>query len=85
MGFEPTHPIGNGFTVRRSSPTLPPSHIKLDETSREVRYNWESNPEVYSSAMYSKNLIIAEIRLMATPTGFEPVVSCVTGMRFKPD
>ena len=25
VGFEPTHPEGNGFTVRRSSPTLPPA------------------------------------------------------------
>ena len=56
-GIRTHSPIGNGFTVRRSSPTLPPSHIKLDEASREARYNWESNPEVYSSAMYSKLLL----------------------------
>ena len=27
VGVEPTHPIGNGFTVRRASPTAPPTHM----------------------------------------------------------
>lgn len=31
VGFEPTHPKGNGFTDRRSSPSLQPTHKQFND------------------------------------------------------
>lgn len=34
VGFEPTKPKGNGFTVHRNTPTLPHRHIYLEQVVR---------------------------------------------------
>ena len=45
---------------------------------------WDSNPKYRSSARPSLAVTALATPNLATPTGIEPVVSCVTGKRLKP-